>query len=298
MGLGGGGHSRLGMSSGKTEAEAVAVVRRAVALGINFIDTAEGYGTEPVIGQALEGTRRESVVLSTKVSPRKEGRLVTPTEIKQRAEACLQRLRTDYVDILHLHGVAADDYDYAFSELVPALRELRAEGKIRFLGITEGFGSDPGHRMLSRAVADDCWDVVMVGFNLLNQSARERVLVKTQEKGIGVLCMFAVRRALSNSEALKELMHDLAAKRLVNAADFEADDPLGFLLEDGSAQNIPEAAYRFCRYEPGIDVVLSGTGSLEHLEANAESLTRPPLPPRHVEKLRRLFARVDSVSGN
>ena len=143
MGLGCGGHSRLGLTTGKTEAEAVAVVREALALGINFIDTAEAYKTEGVVGKALAGTSRDSVVLSTKVSPRREEHLATATEIKERAEGCLQRLRTDHVDILHLHGVAAAECDYARSELVPALLELRDEGKIRFLGITEAFASDP-----------------------------------------------------------------------------------------------------------------------------------------------------------
>ncbi|HZO90176.1 MAG TPA: aldo/keto reductase [Chthonomonadaceae bacterium] len=298
MGLGCGGHSRLGLATGHTQAEAIAVVQKALDLGVNFLDTAESYGTETVVGQALAGKRREAVVLSTKVSPRREGALATAAEIKERAEACLQRLRTDYVDVLHLHGVAADDYAYALSELLPALQELRTAGKVRFLGITEAFASDPSHRMLNRALDDACWDVIMAGFNLINQSARERLFVRTQQNNIGVLCMFAVRRALSRPEALRALMGDLAAQGLVEVGTYDPEDPLGFLVRDGSAASLPDAAYRFCRHEPGIHVVLSGTGSLEHLEANAASLTRPPLPPGHIEKLRRLFRRVDSVSGN
>ena len=58
------------------------------------------------------------------------------------------------------------------------------------------------------------------------------------------------------------------------------------------------AVYRFCRDEPGVHVVLSGTGSVAHLEANARSLDGPPLPSATVERLARIFARVDSVSGN
>ena len=175
MGLGCGGQSRLGLATGKTEAEAVALVRKAVDLGINFIDTAEAYGTEGVVGQGIEGTPRESIILSTKVSPRQEGKLATAAQIKARVDGCLRRLQTDCVDILHLHGVAAEDYAYIREELVPALLELREEGKIRFVGITEAFIPDPQHRMLAQALKDDCWDVMMVGFNLLNQSARERV---------------------------------------------------------------------------------------------------------------------------
>jgi aryl-alcohol dehydrogenase-like predicted oxidoreductase len=298
MGLGCGGHSRLGRATGKTEAESERLVREALALGINFIDTAEAYGTEEIVGKALAGTAREQVVLSTKAGVGWEGRKVTGTEMKRRAEACLTRLRTEYVDVFHLHGVSLDDYPYALAELLPALRDLQAEGKIRFLGITEAFASDTSHRMLSRALEDDCWNVVMVGFSLLNQSARERVLSRTQEKKIGALCMFAVRRALSQPEALRSLMRDLAAQNRVDVTAFVPEDPLGFLLQDAQAASIPEAAYRFCRWEPGIDVVLSGTGSIEHLRANASALSRPPLPSAAVERLGRLFAGVDSISGN
>ena len=87
-------------------------------------------------------------------------------------EASLKRLETDYVDIYSLHGVAADEYDYLTSEIFPSLQQLKTEGKIRFIGITEAFHSDPGHEMLQRALKDDIWDVIMVGINILNQSAR------------------------------------------------------------------------------------------------------------------------------
>ena len=70
--------------------------------------------------------------------------------------------------------------------------------KLRFIGITEGFNSDSGHDMLQRALQDDVWDVMMVGFNILNQSARERVFPTAMEKNVGILIMFAVRRALSS----------------------------------------------------------------------------------------------------
>jgi L-galactose dehydrogenase len=59
-----------------------------------------------------------------------------------------------------------------------------------------------------------------------------------------------------------------------------------------------DAAYRFCRFEPGIDVVLTGTGDVEHLKENVASLERGPLPAQDTARLREIFARVDSVSGN
>jgi L-galactose dehydrogenase len=301
MGLGCGGHSRLGLAQNKGEDNAVAVVRRALELGVNFIDTAEAYGTEGAVGRALaeSGVARESVVLSTKLGPRKGEELATPAALKERLDACLRRLRTEYVDVLHLHGVRDADYDYCVSELVPTLRDLRDAGKVRFLGITEAFGPDPQHRMLSRAVQDpaDPWDVVMVGFNLLNQSARERVLPHTQARGIGTLCMFAVRRALATPEAVRETVAGLIEKGELSGDAFEnPQEPLAFLLD--ASGDLTEAAYRFCRHEPGLDVILSGTGSIAHLEQNARSLSRPPLPAADADRLRRLFAGIDSVSGN
>ena len=58
----------------------------------------------------------------------------------------------------------------------------------------------------------------------------------------------------------------------------DLDNPLGFLTAPGVATSLAEAGYRFCRYEPGTDVILSGTGNLAHLDDNARSLAQPPLP--------------------
>ena len=299
MGLGGGGHSRLGQSYGNTEEQSVAVVRRALDLGVTFFDSAEAYGTEGILGKGLAGARREEIVISTKKSTWHDGEGPLPaSELARGLEASLRRLQTDYVDVYHLHGLPAEQYERAVSELVPELVRLRDRGKLRFIGVTEVFSSDPGHEMLQRAVQDDCWDVVMVGFNLLNQSARERVLAKTIEKDIGVLIMFAVRRALSDPAALKEVLLDLRSRGLVDPDLGGEEQALDFLLREGGAESLPEAAYRFCRYEPGVHVVLSGTGKLDHLDRNAASLARPPLPEEDVARLKLMFQRVDDVSGN
>src|SRR5579859_2202348 len=276
LGLGGGGHSRLGQKTGASEDASVAVVRRALDLGITFIDTAEAYGTEAIIGAALSGVRREHVVLSTKKSLKEDRRFITTAELTQGLDASLQRLGTEYVDIYHLHGVQNNQYDYAVTELVPALQKLREAGKIRFLGITEAFATDPGHQMLVRAMQDDCWDVVMVGFNILNQSARERVLNEARRRGTGVLCMFAVRDALSRPAKLREMLEELIRQGLIDPEGLDLQNPLAFVHT--AADSIPDAAYRFCRAEPGMHVVLSGTGNIEHLEANVASILRPPLP--------------------
>lgn len=296
-GLGCGGHSRLGMTAGKDEAHAARVVSHALDLGVNFIDTARAYRTETAVGKAIAG-RRDQVVVSTKASAGRGDALLSPEELTASLEKSLARLGTDYVDVFHLHGVRPEQYDYCVDMLVPEMRRQRDLGKLRFLGITEQFVGDTGHRMLQRAVCDDLFDVVMVGFSLLNPSARERVFPQTLEHDVGTLIMFAVRRALSQPEALSELVAGLVERGEVEARYVNGNDPLHFLREHAAVSGVVEAAYRFCRHEPGADVILTGTGNTDHLTQNVAAIQAPPLPDDIAASLRQLFGSVDSVSGN
>ena len=184
MGLGCGGASRVGQATGKTEAESVAIIRQALDSGINVIDTAEGYGTEEIVGKAIKDIDRSSLVLSTKKTVF-EG--ISPEQVQKGLEESLRLLGTDFVDIYHLHGVLPRYYGYLTSEIVPLLQKMRDQGKIRFLGVTEMFNADTQHNMLQRALEDDIWDVMMVGFNMLNQSARDTVFPKAMLKNIGIV---------------------------------------------------------------------------------------------------------------
>ncbi len=161
-GLGCGGHSRLGQRTGKTEQESIGVVRQALDLGINLIDTAEAYKTEKIVGKAIQGIRRDQIVISTKkLCPSLDSK--NPSgELRRGVEQSLKRLQTDYVDVFYLHGVRPKQYQYARDTLAPVLLQLREEGKIRFIGVTEAFIPDPQHAMLKLALEDDCWDVMMV----------------------------------------------------------------------------------------------------------------------------------------
>lgn len=297
-GLGCGGPSRLGLRENKTEKEALALIRQALDMGVNFLDTAEVYGTEEIVGKAIAAVSRDQIIISTK----KKFPLTDPSdpagEIRKSLEQSLRRLRTDYIDIYHAHGVEPGDYAYVSTELLPVLLKMRQDGKIRFAAISEAFVDDPAHRMLQQALEDDHWDVIMAGFNMLNQSARKAVLPLTRERNVGVLVMFAVRKALSRPERLREVWAELAQKGLVDRDACNSRDPLDFLLRDGKASTIVDAAYRFCRHEPGVHVVLSGTGSSDHLKANIESLTKPPLPVPVTARLKEIFGKVDCITGN
>ena len=128
MGIAGWGRER-----GKTAEQSVAIVRRAMELGINFIDTAEVYGTEALVGEGIAGARRDGLVLSTKKSMSKDGKLITASDLVQGLEESLKRLKTDRVEVYHLHGVSAKDYPYA--------REHAGAGDAE----AEGAGEDPVH---------------------------------------------------------------------------------------------------------------------------------------------------------
>ena len=298
-GLGCGGPSRLGLrdSSDSTDL-AVALIRQALDLGVNFLDTAESYGTEPVVGKAIKSLPRENIIISTKKTLPPPDCANPDQELRRGLEQSLKELDTDYIDIYHLHGVEPKDYDYAKNRLMPVMRRLKEEGKIRYIGVTEGFVQDQRHRMLQDSVKENLWDVAMVGFNLLNPSARRTVFPVTMRQRVGMLNMFAVRRALSQPKRLKELVAELVTKGDIPRGAINPDDPLDFVLAGSDAATLPEAAYRFCRHEPGVDVVLTGTGNPAHLRENIAAILKPALPRPVLGKLEALFGKLDYLTGN
>ena len=282
-GLGCGGNSRIGLGTGLSEAQSVALVREALDLGVNFLDTAAAYETEGIVGKAIKGRRRDSVVISTK------SHASSASAVLANLDTSLRQLDTDYIDIFHLHGLGPAAYDKAMAEIVPPLLREKEKGKFRHLAVSETGPRDPEHTMLARAVEEPCWDVFMLGFSMMHQNAGKRLLPRTRAKGVGTLCMFAVRNIFSKPEVLKKTFADLAAEGKVPAALAAADNPLGFLVHAGGAESVVDAAYRFARHQPGIDVVLFGTGNLAHLRSNIASILRPPLPAADVTKLHELF---------
>jgi aryl-alcohol dehydrogenase-like predicted oxidoreductase len=298
-GLGCGGHSRLGQSYGATEKESVGVVHRALDLGINLVDTAQVYGTESIVGKALRG-RRDEVVLSTKALPVHKDRPLKPKRLRRSVEKSLRRLRTDHVDLFFVHGLQVRDLHHAREVLVPELLALKDEGLVRHLAASEAFASDNGHDSLGQSLdaGDDWYDVLMVGHNPFNPSARDRVFPATEERDIGVLVMFAVRKSLASADGVRRVVDGLIERQEVDPHAVDAADPLGFLLADGGAASFAEAAYRFARHEPGCHVVLTGTGSVDHLAENVSAINGPPLPLEHQKRLQELFGHIDSVSGD
>lgn len=293
MGLGGGGASCLGLKTGGDEAHAADVVKSALDLGINHIDTAEGYGTEEAIGKGIQGVARDSVVLSTKKSSWQK---ISPAEVEAGLEDSLRRLRTDYIDVYHLHGVSWEDYGYLSTRVVPQLERFKTQGKIRAIAISEG--GDYEHTVLDKALDDDFWDVIMVVFNFVNQSARYNVLKKAIQKNMGVQVMCANKLAMkpvaiSDHTAMMGYLKELSEENQFYF--WETDDeerPLDFLINEGHAESLAEAAYLYARDEPGVTTVLSGTSRVDHLECNARIFEKQPLPDACRAKLELLFRKI------
>jgi aryl-alcohol dehydrogenase-like predicted oxidoreductase len=294
-GLGTGGFSRMGLKSGKTEDESARLILDAVDLGVNFIDTAPPYGTEGVVGKALKSLKRDQVVVATKAFIHRSDEWSSPERVVASLDNSLRLLGTDYVDVFNLHGIEAYEYDYALNTIAPALLKEKEKGKIRHIGLTENPIVDFTNETLRRAVHDPIWEVYMVGFHMLHQGARRDVFPFTQQKGIGTLIMFAVRSIFADPPRVAREMKELAAKGLVEKWLGETGDPLGFLVHPGGAANMIDAAYRFVRHEPGVDVVLFGTGDAAHLRSNVASLLKSPLPEADREKLVALFGRLEGI---
>jgi len=285
------------MARGESLSHAADLVAHAIELGINFIDTASAYGTEQAVGLGVKG-KRDQVIISTKASLGRGEEPISAARLVASLDKSLARLQTDYVDIFHLHGLRHEQLEQAYGDIVPELVRQQEKGKIRFLGATESFIVDTNHQMFEEALIRDCFDVIMVGFNLLNPSARNSIFPLTEAQDVGTLIMFAVRRALSQPAALLDELNRIVAAGQWGGNGEPTDAALDFVVDHQEVASLVEAAYRFCRYEPGAHVILTGTGSRTHLEDNIRSILAPPLPDEILSQLAYLFGAVDSVSGN
>ena len=294
-GLGTGGGSRLGMKTGKTKAQSVALIHAALDHGINLIDTAEQYKTEPIVGEALKTVPRDKVVLCTKHHDVWMRERTPPAEVVAGLDNSLRTLGTDHVDVFYVHSVRPANYDYTMSVTVPALLKEKEKGKFRFLGFTEAGPPDPVHEMAGRAIPEGVIDVLMFAFSMLQQNGRRAVLEQSRKRDIGITCMYAVRNIFSFPGRLAEAIKELVAEGKVPAWLGEKDEPLDFLIHPGGAESVIDAAYRYARHEPGIHVTLFGTGDIEHLKANIASLNRPALPEADRARLAELFGHLVGV---
>ncbi len=210
---------------------AVSLVREAIDRGVNFLDNCWDYSggrSEKWMGDALQNGYRDRVFLMTKIDGR--SRDAAARQIDQ----CLDRLRTDRIDLMQLHEVIRwDDPDRAFAPggAMEALDEARRQGKIRYIGFTGH--KDPGIH-LKMLEQDFAWDTVQMPVNILDafyNSFQKRVLPVLQERGIGVLAMKPLAGGeifdtgkISGIEALHYVMNqpvDVVINGMVNRRDLD-----------------------------------------------------------------------------
>ena len=294
-GLGCGGGSRLGINRGLSKDASIALVRVAMDLGVNYLDTAAAYGTESIVGDAIKAVSRDNIHVATKATIRKGMELIPVKNVIESLENSLRELDTDYVDVFQFHAVPPSLYDRIRTEYAPALLKEKEKGKLRYLGLTETPPNDPAGKMLAKASQDPVWEVIMLGFHMMHQVARRNCFPGTRSNGIGTILMFVVRSIFSIPGRLEKTLKQLASQSRVPNWLGEHNNPLDFLVYDGGANSVIEAAYRYARHEPGADVVLFGSGVEEHIRINLESILKPPLPERDLKKLEKLFSHLEGV---
>lgn len=180
---------------------AIATIHRALDRGINYIDTAPGYGeghSETLIGEVMH-TRRDECVLATKVGWREMDKRAVIASV----ESSLVRLQTAQADVVQFHGgmFTAEDCEHILhGGPLDALEELRERGLVRFIGVTT---EEPW--TIRPFLATGRFDMVQIAYNLIYQSAALHVLKETVQQGVGVVSMRSM-----TSGILPRLLHFLA----------------------------------------------------------------------------------------
>jgi aryl-alcohol dehydrogenase-like predicted oxidoreductase len=266
--------------------------------GINFVDTAAGYedgACEEALGERLRGY--DSVIVETKYRPYdgwQPGATYTgsPKELIDSVEGSLRRLRREQVDILLGHGIRTlESFDRFMSDgCYDAMVQLRDQGKVRFLGISELSEGDGTHEVLRRAVPTGAFDVVMLTINILLQTAVDAVLPLCRKHDVGTVVMMPLNQASTQSGLVSVPAAIECVRRHIAEGNLPAESPytdpslFDFLLP----YSIPEAALRYVLAQE-ISTCCVGMRSPERLKENLRALEPPYLDTARMDRLRRLF---------
>ena len=282
-------------------------VARAIAAGVNYFDTAVLYGngdSERNLGRILQNLKPANVVVGTKV------RLLTSEigridgAITTSLEGSLARLRLDRVDILHLHnpitaqgGGPALSVRQVLDEVVPAFERLRAQGKIRFLGITALGDTAALHQVIDARV----FDSAQIVYNMLNPSAAcelpasypaqdyGRLFDATTAAGVGVVGIRVLAGGALSGSAARHPIAGPAPEPIGSAISYDADIDrarrLMPLVEEGFASSLTEAATRFALSHPAMGSILVGMATPQQFEDALAAAEKGPLPQAALDRL-------------
>lgn len=294
----------------------VRAVARAVEAGINYFDTASMYGdglSEQHLGQVLKELKPD-VYVGTKVRLRPDELGDIRGAIQRSVEASLTRLGLEQVDLIQLHNhivpqrqpgagsEAALTSAEVLEEVVTAFRQLQADRKVRFYGMT-GLGDTTA---LHEVMASTLLHTAQVCYNLINPSAGHPVpagfphqdyrflIDRATAEGMGTIGIRVMAAgALTGSEA----RHPIAIPSVAPigsgpgySADVARARALGFLVAEGHASSLVEASLRFAWSQGNLSTVLVGPSSLEHLEQAIAAEARGGLPAAALQRLPGVWA--------
>jgi predicted aldo/keto reductase-like oxidoreductase len=233
-----------------TEDGAVEVVRRCIDLGINFLDTANGYTTsEERIGKAVKG-KRDKVFIATKTGAR------DPQGAREHLELSLKRLQTDYIDIYQFHGVSTPEHMKAVLEggIYEVAEEAKKAGKIRHISVTS-------HSMdiAKELVKTDRFETLMFPFNFITSEPAEELLPLCRRHDVGLIAMKPMAGGMLDNAtiAFKYLLQFPDVLPLVGIEKVEEIEEVAALVEGPHEMTeaeaiemqkmIDELGTRFCR---------------------------------------------------
>jgi L-galactose dehydrogenase len=259
------GTSALGDVFGNIDPqEAIRAVHLAVDNGINFFDSSPYYGitlAESRLGEALAG-RRERVILATKCGRYGFDQFdFSAKRVFASMNESLRRLRTDYIDLFHVHDVEFGDVRQIIHETLPALRQLQQQGKARYIGIT---GYPP--KLLRRIAESVPVDAILsyCHYNLLN-TAMDGVLTPfARERGIGLINASGLCMGLLTEHG-PPAWHPAPPE--VRDAGRKAAE---YCRQHGA--NLPELALRFCLNHPYVSSTLIGIATSQEVETSLRLL--------------------------
>ncbi len=269
--------SILGLGAGQVgeasldEASAGTLLNTALDLGVSLIDTARGYGlSEERIGRHI-AHRRGEYLLSTKVGYGIPGHDDwTAGVIEAGVDRALRLLRTDFIDVVHLHSCELPTLQAG--DVVDALVRMRDKGKIG----TAAYSGE--NEALAWAVESGHFGGVECSVNLFDQASLHATLPQAQANGLGVIA----KRPLGNAP------WRFAHRPLGDYAETYWQRLQAFgIATEGMAWD--ELALRFTAFQPDVTCAIVGTASIEHLRHNVALLAAGPLPAERVAALRRAF---------
>ncbi len=285
------------------EAESIATINKALELGINFFDTAEAYGpftNEEMLGRALRGRSRDQIVIATKFGWRIEaGRAAgtdsRPEHVYEVVHASLRRLQVDYIDLLYQHRV---DPAVPIEDTVGAMANLVAQGKVRFLGLSEA-----GEATIRRAHATSPISALQSEYSLWERNLEFRIIPLLRELGIGLVPFAPLGRGfLTGAVKRAEEYPDTDWRHndpRFQGQNFDANmKVLGAVRELAVKKDVnPSQIALAWLLHKGPDIVpIPGTTKARHLEENVQAAAIS-LSTSEIEQLDSALA-PGSIAGN